>query len=138
MLTKFKVLSAEGRNMDHSIDMAEFPRLRELRAIVEPQLGGAMMHHVRVLDPLPPPPHQIPPAHLDMFVDAAGWHKHLPLNEAATTLLRAAVISIRPDIDPDTQPSIYGPAVLFLRRVILPDPPRLTPSGYNNNNHFHH
>jgi hypothetical protein len=41
----------------------------------------------------------------------------MPLNARATELYRAGFLSVHPDGDPETLPSIHGKVVLFDERV---------------------
>jgi hypothetical protein len=84
------------------------PGYDRIRMLIEPLLEGAHLEHVSVL-------HEGRRA--DMFVDDEGRLKHLPRNEEATAIYRAAALSREPDRDPETIPFIAGTAILFDRRV---------------------
>lgn len=145
MLTKALVMHPGLPSRTVEVDLPENPSSAQLHAAVDPHLDGGKLEHVYVLadfeveacnrariraDYQP----------LDMFVDDSGapmlleWQdvactkaaltrkgKGLPRNEAATAIYRRATIlgrtAIKYDGDPETLPAIYGPAVLFDRRV---------------------
>lgn len=90
------------------VDLAPEPGYRALSAILRPLLDGAELEHVTVL-------HDGEPA--DMFVDECGSIKRLPRNEAATAIYRNNWLTQHPKAAPESLPAIYGPAVLFSRRV---------------------
>jgi hypothetical protein len=130
METTFRVISTDGRNTNHTIDLKEFPTLSELRRIVEPYLHGATMQYVQVLDP------ETSRDSLDMFVGESAILKRLPVNAEATKLYRAAHMMFHPDDNPDELPAIRGPAVVFARRVIeIPFPVHMTSRKGSNDGH---
>lgn len=89
-------------------DLAPQPGYRALKAIVEPLIDGAALEHVTVL-------HE--GERRDMFVDECGSLNGLPRNEEATAIYRNNWLTQHPEEDPESLPAIYGPAVLFSRRV---------------------
>ena len=84
------------------------PGYQALKAIVEPLIDGAPLEHVTVLHD---------GERRDMFVDECGSLNGLPRNEAATAIYRNNWLTQNPKADPESLPAIYGPAVLFSRRV---------------------
>lgn len=88
--------------------LADDPGYPALKAIVEPFLDGGDLEHVTVLHD---------GKRTDMFVDECGSLKGLPRNEPATSIYRNNWLTQHPKEDPESLPAIYGPAVLFSRRV---------------------
>jgi hypothetical protein len=81
--------------------------------IVEPIIGGTM-EHVTVFGDF----HGGSNYHyLDMFVAETGALDGLPLNYEATAIYRRNTLVHSDRYRPDDLPAIYGPAVLFERRV---------------------
>jgi hypothetical protein len=115
MQTIFRVLRTTGSPSEHMIDLPQYPTWAELRSIVMPHIGAAMMH-VRVFDPeaFADPSSQM----LDLFVDEVGTLKGLPFNVEATKLVRNVYLDLYPDDCPERLPQIAGDAVLFMRLVI--------------------
>jgi hypothetical protein len=85
------------------------PKLSELRAVVEPHLKGQRLERVRVLLPTH--------GYTDMFVGEFSADGSWPQNPIATTHYRRNWITHNPQAKAEDLPAIYGPAVLFLRRV---------------------
>lgn len=117
--TKFKVIQPDGTETEGSFNWPEAPSLRELKATIEPLLAvpGQDLERVAVL-------HEGKPT--DMFVAefSAGFrtgegrvYERLPRNEKATAIYRANWLRQQPKADPESCPAVYGPAVLFSRRV---------------------
>ena len=98
---------AEAPRID-SVDIPEQPHYRLLRELIVPHLNGGDLEHVTVL-------HDGQRA--DMFVDEMSAVKGLSRNEAATEIYRNNWLTQHPDEEPESLPAIYGPAVLFSRRV---------------------
>ena len=94
------------------------PDYRQLDALLRPILDGADLEHVTVLASFTGEP---PYERADMFVDEMSALKQLLRNEAATLIYRRASMMGRTGrpapADPEDIPAIYGPAVLFERRV---------------------
>jgi hypothetical protein len=111
MVTGVIVYLASGSTKELTLDLPEWPTLKELRSVITPLLNGGSMEHVRVLNPA------IPDDSLDLFVDEIGHLKGLPFNEEATRLYRAAHLATYPGDDPHELPWIAGDAVLFMRKV---------------------
>lgn len=84
--------------------MHVIPGERELRAIVEPYLGGLTMIRMKALVRGEP---------TDMFVDALAVSKGLPRNELATIVYRTACLVKHPHWELDVLPYVAGTAVLF-------------------------
>lgn len=108
MKTSYTVYRADGTSEELSCELPRAPIYEEIAGIVCPQLDGATLEHVAVL-------HE--GERRDMFVDDHGSIKGLPRNEAATEIYRANSMARDPKLDPETLPAIYGPAVLFGRRI---------------------
>jgi len=110
MNTTYQVIRPNGgADTVHHADLPQRPGLDLLKSIVLPYLDGARyMERVNVLHA---------GHYTDMFVDEDGIMKKLPVNEAATAIYRANWLHQHPKTDPSTLPAIYGPAVLFQRRV---------------------
>lgn len=95
------------------VDWPEEPDYREMKALIEPILGGAELEHVYVLHD---------GRRHDMFVDEFSASNvkpgyPLPRNDRATEIYRANWLSQHPEDDPEDLPDICGPAVLFHRIV---------------------
>lgn len=108
MLTKFTIYRPGAEPEEREVDLAEIPGYRDLRVLIKPLLDGAGLEHVAVLHD---------GERRDMFVDEFGAIRRLPRNEAATAIYRNATLTREPGTDPETIPAIYGPAILFARRV---------------------
>jgi hypothetical protein len=101
------------------------PSLDDLRAVILPMLDGAELEHVSVLADFDYETGltsiKVNYQPLDMFVDEEGAIRGLPRNDRATRIYRHASvermdISQRPELVA-MMPVIYGPAVLFNRRI---------------------
>ncbi|PZU95495.1 MAG: hypothetical protein DI527_00365 [Chelatococcus sp.] len=91
-----------------TFDLPREPGYHALKRLVEPHLDGGSLEHVSVL-------HDGEPT--DMFLHDEGALIELPRNEPATAIYRANWLNQNPGADPESVPAIYGPAVLFSRRV---------------------
>lgn len=108
MDTPYKIIPVTGNSEERTADLAAKPDYRALQAITAPALNGGSLERVLVF-------HE--GEYTDMFVDDRGLSKGLPRNEAATAIYRNNMLTHRRVKDPETLPAIYGPAVLFSRRV---------------------
>lgn len=108
MRTVFTIYRVGAEPEQAEADLPEQPGYRVLRDLLSPLLNGARSEHVAVL-------HEGERA--DMFVDEFGALNGLPRNEAATTIYRNNWLTMHPATPPEELPAIYGPAVLFARRV---------------------
>jgi len=114
MLTTYTVISPDGTQTHGDVDFPENPGFHLLRALISPLIGNEPIEHVAVL-------------HLglrcDMFVSELGHlttdtrRAPMPLNPSATAIYRNAAMTHEPALDPNTLPTIVGPAVLFDRIV---------------------
>jgi hypothetical protein len=107
MKTVFQVIPPVGPPRVSSVDWPEAPTYDQIKALVQP-LIGADIEHVWVTSPAG---HRI-----SMFVDASGAGVR-PVNPLATLEYRRGWMLAHPKDNPDSLPMIYGPAVLFDRRV---------------------
>lgn len=89
--------------------LPEKPHLDRLRELIEPHLDGERLEHVSVL------------WHgkaCDMFVgETSSINGRMIRNIRATEIYRNNWLTRHPGTDPESMPSISGPAVLFDRRV---------------------
>lgn len=121
MLTKYEILTPGFEGITHfgEVDWPREPSFAQMRELIEPMIqspefqGKAYLEHVRVW-------HQ--GSYVSMFVDDSGTLKKLPVNEAATKIYHANMVSDatrRGYEEPNTSdwPKIHGPAVLFDRNV---------------------
>lgn len=108
MKTTYYVLRVGKKLEKRSVDMPDKPGFGMLRRVITPHLNGGNLEHVAVL-------HE--GERRDMFVDDIGLLKALPLNPEATAIYRNNTLTNYPDTKPESLPAIYGPAVLFDRRV---------------------
>lgn len=108
MKTTYHVLRVGKQLETASADLPEQPGYDKLRKLITPLLDGANLEHVAVLHD---------GKRTDMFVDDTGALKGLPLNPEATAIYRNNTMSQHPETDPESLPAIYGPAILFDRRV---------------------
>jgi len=106
--TTYRVLRVGKKLERRSVDLPDQPGLGALRRVITPHLNGGRLEHVAVL-------HE--GERRDMFVDENGIEKGLPLNPEATAIYRNNTMTQYPETDPEKLPAIYGPAVLFDRRV---------------------
>lgn len=85
------------------------PGYVQLDAVLRPLLDGGDPERVNVF---------WDGRYTDMFVDVVGTLKGLPRNETATAIYRNNWLTHRdPNTPPEDLPAIYGPAVLFSRKV---------------------
>jgi len=106
--TIMTIIFANGGTSEHPIDLPQDPGYDRLKALVDPHLDGGRLERVAVLHD----------GHAcDMFVDDESIAKGLPKNRKATAIYRNNWLTQHPEDDPDDLPAIYGPAVLFSRRV---------------------
>ena len=106
--TTFTGLPILGRSKKVTVDLPRAPGLDDLRAVVEPLLYGGRMEHVSVL-------HE--GRATDMFVCEDSAYAGNVRNDKATAIYRASWTGQHPKNDPESLPSVYGPAVLVDRRV---------------------
>lgn len=85
-------------------------RYEDIRALVEPHLGGARCYRLQVTGD---------GALADMFVDEMGVLKELPRNAIATGVYRSHWLLSHPGYDPELLPFVAGNAVLFDRQVLF-------------------
>ena len=98
MKTDAILFKPDGTEQHLAFDLPQDPGFHALDRIIRPLIDGANLERVCVLY------HgQV----TDMFVDDEGLLKGLPINEKAS-----AIYNPRSFV-----PAIFGPAVLFLRRV---------------------
>lgn len=107
-MTTMTIMRPGAEPEERAIELAAEPGYRTLDAILRPLLDGHDLEHVTVL-------HSGQRA--DMFVDEMSAVKGLPRNEAATAIYRNNWLTQHPGEDPERLPAIYGPAILFNRRV---------------------
>jgi hypothetical protein len=108
MLTKMIVMVPGAAPREAMGDLPDEPGLDELRTLLTPLLNGGEMEHVSVL---------YRGRAADMFADENGVEKRLARNEEATAHYRRCSMYLEPEADPEQFPAIYGPAVLFERKV---------------------
>lgn len=117
-MTRIRILRTDHPPIERTVELPAEPGYAALKALIEPLLDGAHLERVAVLDDFDGGEAFKP---VDMFVDETGALKRLPRNEAATTIYRRATMLGRSGAlvprHPDQLPAIYGPAVLFERRV---------------------
>jgi hypothetical protein len=91
---------------------------KNLRMVISPMIDGQEPEHVTVWSSLD---NNAPFERLDMFVGETSANDGQPRNEAATTHYRRATMTGKTPVptpaNPEELPAIYGPAVLFGRRV---------------------
>jgi hypothetical protein len=109
METFYTILRVDGSSERLSVDWPRDPEYEQIRALVEPILGGAMMEHVYILGDKGEPQ--------DMFVDEIGHWKNLSVNHEATRLYRRATLLRRPEVSPEELNYIVGAAVVFDRII---------------------
>jgi hypothetical protein len=119
MNTSFTVYHPDGSVSAGDVDWPEDPTYDQIRALVEPIVGGPL-EHVRVLNPKSVEADRICEGdYLDMFVDEIGHVAALgpkPRNDAATAIYRANWLRAEGG-DPEDLPWIAGTAIVFDRRV---------------------
>jgi hypothetical protein len=124
--TKLKVIWPGNEPKILTVRLKEEPSYAELAGVIRPLLDGGQLEHVYVLADFNDGTDYEP---LDMFVDDEGAAqllngapgKNLARNEYATAIYRRATLlgrSAAPvPADPEDLPAVYGPVVLFARRV---------------------
>jgi hypothetical protein len=116
--TTYTVYRADGRIEVGAIDWPESPPLRDIRALVEPIVGGPL-EHVRVLDPARAEADEVSrDDYRDMFVDELGHVRTVAKarNHAATAIYRGNWLRAEGG-DPEDLPWIAGDAVVFDRII---------------------
>lgn len=94
---------------DQTAMLPEAPSLEDLRALINPIVGGPF-EHVTIYDT---------GEARDMFVHETGAIDGLPVNDTASRLYRAGYLAANRGAKPEDLPAIHGPAILFSRRVWL-------------------
>ena len=116
--TTYTVYRADGRIEVGAIDWPESPPLRDIRALVEPIVGGPL-EHVRVLDPARAEADEVSrDDYRDMFVDELGHVRTVhrrPYNHAATAIYRANWLRAAGRRSGDLLNWIAGDAIVFDR-----------------------
>jgi hypothetical protein len=108
MMVQVTIMRPDTDAEVREIDLPADPGFYKLDALLLPLLNGCDLEHVAVL-------HNGERA--DMFVDETGSLKGLPRNEAATAVYRNNWLTQHPKKSPEALPAIYGPAILFSKRV---------------------
>lgn len=85
------------------VDLGEAVTVTTLDALLRPLLADDF-EHVTVL---------WRGRRADMFVGENSTRPDVPVNNAATSIYRAATLARAPDTDPESLPRIHGVAVLF-------------------------
>jgi hypothetical protein len=116
MNTKMIIMRPGEPSEEREVDLAPQPTLRELDAVLRPQLDGGDLEHVLVY--AADVPFLGKRGYRDMFVDEVGHRKNLPRNEAATELYCRNVRLHEPEKLDDPDYFIVGPAVFFPDRRI--------------------
>lgn len=110
--TRYLVITADGFRSEHEVQWPYEPGYKLLSATILPHLRavrpGAHLEHVGVLFEGMP---------ADMFVDDMGAVVELAVNPEATKIYRTAWLGRYPLTNPETMHAIYGPAIVFRRRV---------------------
>lgn len=118
MKTRICIMRPDQPHESREIDLPREPGYDALDKLLRPLLDNNHLERVAVLSDFDGGNNFQP---TDMFVDEMGANKGLPRNEAATLIYRRATMlgrtGVRPPADPDDLPAIYGPAILFDRRV---------------------
>ena len=112
-LTQIMVIPLDGPGVRSSVEIEANPGLAALIAVCQPHIAPDDpkwhdLEHVRVF---------WKGEYLDMFVDEEGIRKRLPVNILATIVYHNNMKVHAPERLGDDPPEIYGPAVLFMRRV---------------------
>lgn len=113
MDTTYTVYLPDGTKTEHTVSgWGDEPGYDDICKVVLPILHKtrpqAELEHVTVLHD---------GERRDMFVDEMGMLVGLPINVEATKIYRCNALKHNPSGNPDDLPFIYGPAVLFGRRV---------------------
>lgn len=109
MKTTYTVYRPGQDPVETAIDMGAEPGYAELKALITPLLDGEPLEHVHVL--------LTDGTRSSMFVDECGRNRGLQRNEAATRIYRNNVMTNQPETQPESMPAIYGPAIVFSRRM---------------------
>jgi hypothetical protein len=107
--TALVVIRPEGPIEDATAMLPEVPTVLELRAVLDPIIGGCF-ERISIVDADGP---------RDMFGHECGAIDGLPVNPTATRLFRAAHLSANPGMNRDDLPEIYGTVVLFQRTMAI-------------------
>lgn len=107
MHTTYIVFAIGEAPVTHACSLSDPPTFEELKAIVEPILGAPLEHVSCLQDG----------RRADLFVDELSANKGLPRNDEATRIYRTNMLTTNPDLDPETLPVVFGPAVMFSRQV---------------------
>jgi hypothetical protein len=105
----FRVIRADGTETKHEANLTASPTLAEMRAVIDPHLGGAGMELVIIAG-----------SRVDMFVDDLATVLGLPRNAKATEIYRKHWLDRHPGADPESMPQIDGPVVIF-EGIVWPD-----------------
>lgn len=108
MKTEITVYSIGAEPVTSSVDWPDDPGYQRIKDFVTPLLNGGDLERVRVL-------HE--GVYTDMFVDEDGIRKGLPINNAATPIYHANMLSRQADADTSDWPKVHGTAILFHRQV---------------------
>lgn len=111
--TRYALMRPDGSNEEGTVNWPAEP-VGEVSLFVRLLLGVEYAERVRVQHPDRPMG-----IATDMFVDEDGIANKRERNERATQIYRAWAAVREPHKDPEGFPAIYGPAVLFDRRVWL-------------------
>jgi len=112
--TRLRLIRVDGTTQEETRELPPEPTYEQLRRYVQPLIGGGWMERVRVFIAFD---QGGTPGYLDMFVDEASAISDLPVNWPATEIYRNNVMHHEPGTNAEGLPAIYGPAVLFDRRV---------------------
>jgi hypothetical protein len=119
MNTTYTVYHTDSSVSAGSIDWPENPTVDQIKALVEPIVGGPL-EHVRVLAPAMAQAVMVSHAdYRDMFVDELGHVRAggpKPRNDAATAIYRANWLRAKGG-DPEDVPWIAGTAIVFDRQI---------------------
>jgi hypothetical protein len=114
MKTEYTIFKpGDGAVERGEVDWPKDPGYHLIKALVEPLFGGDPLEHVSVLHD---------GRRRDMFVSEYGHMRiatrdPMPRNERATAIYRTNWMTQHPDQDPESLPTIAGPAILFYRIV---------------------
>lgn len=118
MKTRLLIMRPDQPHESREIDLPREPGYDALDKLLRPLLDDNHLERVAVLSDFAGGTDYQP---ADMFVDEMGSVKALPRNEAATLIYRRATMLGRTGVkkpkDHEDLPAIYGPAILFDRRV---------------------
>jgi len=112
--TTMTVILPDGTRRERIVQLKRDPSYDELAAVIDPELARGdgikrWLERVAILTEA---------GKLgDMFVDETGAIDRLPRNEEATTHYRRNWLKRFPECHPEELDAIYGPAILFDRRV---------------------